>query len=84
MWPNFYMYVNLIPRQRVKNGEKRGKKGEKVQSILKSSSSSWVQPLCLRPVGGVKRVCGHPGVKEEEEEAVGGLVGGGYIAFDLC
>lgn len=30
---------------------------------------------------GVKSVCDHPGVQEEEEEVV---VGAGYIAFDLC
>lgn len=31
---------------------------------------------------GVKSVCDHPGVQEEEEVVV--VVGAGYIAFDLC
>ena len=39
-------------------------------SEIKSSSSSWVQPLCLQPVRELRQVCGHPGAQEKEVEEV--------------
>lgn len=61
------------------------------QSEIKSSSSLWVQQLCLWPVRELRDHHGYHGVQEEEEEAAVTVVVAGwvgvwmwYIAFDLC
>lgn len=47
--------------------------------MTQSSSSSWVQQLCLWPVGELRDHHGYHGVQEEEGEAAAAVGGWVYV-----